>query len=292
MITNYHYTDLVIQFLLDPFTIGFMQRALIGGVIVAVMSALVGVWVVMRGMSFLGEAMSHGMLPGIAIASLLGGNLILGAGISGLVMAYGVGQLRKARRVSSDTSIGLLFVAMLSIGVIIISSSKSFAVDLTGFLFGDVLAITQGSINYLLIALAVAVIVSLLFHRNFVALSFDERKAHTLGMRPKLTNFVLLVLITLSISASFTVVGTLLSFGLLIAPAAASLIWAKHTWEGVIGASIIGALSIYVGLLISWYASTAAGATIALTAVGFFFVSLALYEIKRALQKKRILRFA
>ncbi|MBX3312347.1 MAG: metal ABC transporter permease, partial [Microbacteriaceae bacterium] len=139
---------------------------------------------------------------------------------------------------------------------------------------------------------AVAVIVSLIFHRNFVALSFDERKAHTLGMRPKLTNFVLLVLITLSISASFTVVGTLLSFGLLIAPAAASLIWAKHTWEGVIGASIIGALSIYVGLLISWYASTAAGATIALTAVGFFFVSLALYEIKRALQKKRILRFA
>ncbi|MFJ4098386.1 zinc ABC transporter permease AztB [Amycolatopsis japonica] len=269
------------EWLLIPFEVSFVQRALVAGALVSAVCAVVGTWVVLRGMAFIGDAMSHGMLPGVAIASLTGVNLLIGAAISAGVMALGVTALGRSRRLSEDTTIGLLFVGMLASGVIIVSHSRSFAVDLTGFLFGDVLAVGSGDLVGLAITLLVVGVVALVGHRSFTALTFDVRKAHTLGLRPRLANAVLLGLVTLTIVASFRVVGTLLVFGLLIAPAAAALFWSRRITTIMLVAALLGIAATVGGLLVSWHWGTAAGATIAAAAVFLFFLSAFLSFVRQ-----------
>ncbi|TDC46032.1 metal ABC transporter permease [Actinomadura sp. KC345] len=268
------------EWLFAPFGVSFVERALWGGLLVSGICALAGTWVVLRGMAFLGDAMSHGMLPGVAAASLLEGSLFLGAALSAGAMALGVTALSRSSRLSQDTSIGLLFVGMLATGVILVSHSQSFAVDLTAFLFGDVLAVRPGDLVVLAVALCAAAVITAAAHRSFVALAFDPRKARTLGMRPRLAHALLLCLLTLAITASFHVVGTLLVFGLLIAPPAAVVLWARSVPMVMTGAALLGALSTVVGLLVSWHLGTAAGATIAATAVAFFFLSALAAELR------------
>lgn len=262
------------EWLTDPFEVGFVARALWGGLLVSVICGLAGTWVVLRGMAFMSDAMAHGMLPGVAIASLLGGSLLLGAALSAVAMTLGVTALARTSRLSQDTGIGLLFVGMLSTGVIIVSHSQSFAVDLTGFLFGDVLAVREIDLLFLAGALVLALVLTIAFHRSFVALAFDRRKAATLGLRPGLAHGLMVSLLTLAIVASFHVVGTLLVFGLLIAPPAAMALWANRIPAIMIGAAVIGGIATVGGLLISWHLGTAAGATIAAFAVACFFVSV------------------
>ncbi|MBD0838025.1 MULTISPECIES: zinc ABC transporter permease AztB [unclassified Streptomyces] len=261
------------EWLTAPFEATFVQRALWGGMLVSAICALAGTWVVLRGMAFLGDAMSHGLLPGVAVAALLGGNLMVGAVVSAAVMTAGVTALGRAPRLSQDTGIGLLFVGMLSLGVIIVSRSQSFAVDLTGFLFGDVLAVRQQDLLVLAVALLAALAVSVLGHRAFLALAFDSRKAHTLGLRPRLAHAVLLGLLGLAIVASFHIVGTLLVLGLLIAPPAAALPWARSVHGVMALAALLGTSATFGGLLLSWHLSTAAGATVSALAVSLFFLS-------------------
>lgn len=264
------------EWLTAPFEVTFVQRALWGGMLVSAICAPAGTWVVLRGMAFLGDAMSHGLLPGVALAALFGGNLMVGAVASAAVMTVGVTALGRTPRLSQDTGIGLLFVGMLSLGVIIVSRSQSFAVDLTGFLFGDVLAVRQQDLLVLAAAALVALAVSLLGHRAFLALAFDSRKAHTLGLRPRLAHAVLLGLLGLAIVASFHVVGTLLVLGLLIAPPAAALPWARSVRGVMALAALLGTVATVGGLLLSWHLSTAAGATVSALAVSLFFLSHAL----------------
>lgn len=263
------------EWLTAPFEVAFVQRALLGGVLVSLICALAGTWVVLRGMAFLGDAMAHGLLPGVAIAALLGGSPLVGAAASAAVMAAGVTGLARVRRLSRDTGIGLLFVGMLALGVIIVSRSQSFAVDLTGFLFGDVLAVRERDLVHLAVALAVAAAAAAAGHRAFLALAFDERTAHTLGLRPRLAHAALLGLLTLAIVASFHIVGTLLVLGLLIAPPAAALPWARGVGAVMAGAAALGVSATFLGLLLSWHLGTAAGATVAAVAVAQFFVSVA-----------------
>ncbi|PVC85593.1 ABC transporter permease [Streptomyces sp. CS090A] len=261
------------EWLTAPFEVAFVQRALWAGILVSAICALAGTWVVLRGMAFLGDAMSHGLLPGVAVASLLGGNLLVGAVASAAVMAAGVTALGRTPRLSQDTGIGLLFVGMLSLGVIIVSRSQSFAVDLTGFLFGDVLAVRESDLLLLGVALLLALAVSVFGYRAFLALAFDERKARTLGLRPRIAHAVLLGLLALAIVASFHIVGTLLVLGLLIAPPAAALPWARSVSGVMALAALLGAAATFGGLLMSWHLSTAAGATVSALAVGLFFLS-------------------
>ncbi|WIE83526.1 zinc ABC transporter permease AztB [Curtobacterium sp. MCPF17_021] len=262
--------------LTDPFSVDFMVRALVGGSLAAVLCAVVGTWVLVRGMAFLGEALSHGMLPGVAIATLTGIPPVLGAAVSAGVMVLGVGALRRRARLSYDTSIGLLFVGMLALGVIIVSSSRSFATDVTAILFGDVLAVTREDVGGLAIAAAVALAVAVAFHRPFTALAFDTRKATTLGLHPRLAEVVLIGLVTLAVVASYRAVGTLLVVGLLLAPAAAAHAWTRHVASTMLLGAGIGAAAVLVGLLVSWHAGTAAGASIAAVAVASVLVSRAL----------------
>jgi len=268
-----------VTWLTDPFSVDFMVRALVGGSLAAVLCAVVGTWVLVRGMAFLGEALSHGMLPGVAIATLTGIPPVLGAAVSAGVMVLGVGALRRRARLSYDTSIGLLFVGMLALGVIIVSSSRSFATDVTAILFGDVLAVTRADVGGLAIAAAVALAVAVAFHRPFTALSFDTRKATTLGLHPRLAEVVLIGLVTLAVVASYRAVGTLLVVGLLLAPAAAARAWTRHVASTMLLGAGIGAAAVLVGLLVSWHAGTAAGASIAAVAVASVVVSRALAAV-------------
>jgi ABC-type Mn2+/Zn2+ transport system permease subunit len=275
---------LFMDWLIAPFEVTFVQRALWGGLLVSCLCALAGTWVVVRGMAFLGEAMAHGMLPGVAVAALLGGNLLLGAVVSASAMAAGISVLSRNRRLSTDTGIGLLFVGMLAIGVILISRSRSFAVDLTGFLFGDVLATRPRDLLFLLVALVAALVLTVLGHRAFLALAFDPRTAHTLGLHPRRAQIALLALLTLAIAASFHVVGTLLVFGLLVAPPAAATYCTHRIPRIMLLAAVFGGLATVTGLVISWHAGTAAGATIAATAVAIFFAAAAGARLRAALR--------
>ncbi len=271
----------------EPFTASFLVRALIGGVLVAAGCALVGVWVIARGLTFLGEAMSHGMLPGVAVASILGGSLVAGAAASAFAIVAGVNALRHSREFGRDTSIGLLFIGMLSAGVIIVSHSRSFASDLTAFLFGDVLAIREPDLLLLAVAVAVVAVVSAACYRPFLALTFDPRKARTLGLRPELANAVMLALLTITMAVAFSVVGTLLAFGMLIAPSTAAMLVARRLPAVMLASFLIGSAATVTGLWISWHAATAAGATIAATAVAMFFVLLGARRVATAVHRHR-----
>lgn len=250
-----------------PFATDFFLRALLGGVLVAVICGVVGTWVVIRGMAFLGEAMGHGMLPGVAFATVLGLPVFLGAAVSAVVMSAAIGLLQRRGRLSYDTSIGLLFVAMLSLGVIIVSHSRSFATDATALLFGDILAIGTTDIILLVVAGGVALTLVVLFHRAFVAAAFDPRIAQTLGLRPQWAHVTLVGLVTLAVVASFQAVGTLLVVGLLLAPAVAARAWTTRIPIIMIGAAVAGIAAVTSGLLASWYAGSAAGASISGAAI-------------------------
>ncbi|OZD02393.1 ABC transporter permease [Rhodococcus sp. 06-235-1A] len=272
------------DWLLDPFAVSFVQRALVAGMIVSILCALVGTWVVLRGMAFLSEAVSHGMLPGVAVAYLLSANLLVGAAISAVAMIGGVAWVTRNSRLSEDTGIGLLFVGMLALGVVIVSRARSFATDLTSFLFGDVLSATYADLAFLIVATAVALVASVLAYRPFVALVFDERKAHTFGFRPRLAHVVLLALVVLAIVASFRIVGTLLVFGLLVAPSATAYLFGRSIAVSMIIATLLGWSATVFGLLVSWNADTAAGATIAGLAVMQFFVVAAARSARESIR--------
>lgn len=255
--------------LLDPFSLEFVQRALLGGVLVAVLCGVAGTWVIVRGMAFLGEALAHGMLPGVALATVLGLPVLLGAAASAVVMSLGIGVLQRRARLSYDTSIGLLFVAMLALGVVVISHSGSFATDATSILFGDVLAITSADLGLLAGATIVGVGLAAAFHRPLLALALDPRLAAVLGLGPRSAQAVLVGLVTLAVVASYQAVGSLLVVGLLLAPAVAAGHWTSRLPTRMVLSAVIGVLAVAVGLLVSWHAATAAGASIAATAIAF-----------------------
>ncbi len=265
--------------LLDPFQLEFMQRALLAGLLTVAAAALVGTWVVVRGLSFMGDALAHGVLPGVALAFLWGFDLSVGAALGAIVMVAGVNLVHTRGRVSDDTAIGLLFVGMLALGVIIISRSRSYTGDLTAFLFGDILGVDGGDVRTLAVTAAVTVVLVAVLYRPFLVLSFNEAKARTLGMRPRLAHLVMLGLIALVVVASFQAVGTMLVLGLIVAPPATATLIARRLPAIMATAVAVGALAVYVGLLVSYHAGTAASATISGIAVAQFFVALVVREV-------------
>lgn len=253
--------------LTEPFTLEFFQRAVVGGSLVAVLCGVVGTWVVVRSMAFLGEALAHGMLPGVALATLTGLPVVVGAAASAGLMSLAVSLLQRRGRLSYDTSIGLLFVGMLALGVLVISHSGSFATDATAILFGDILAISDDDVRFLLVATTVAVVATALAHRPLLALAFDARVAAVLGLRPALAQALLVGLVTLAVVVSYQAVGSLLVVGLLVAPAVAASQWTRRIPTTMALASALGVVAVVVGLLVSWFAATAAGSSIAMTAI-------------------------
>ena len=268
------------DWLLDPFSDAFMVRALLASIFAVVTTSVVGTWVVVRGMAFMGDALAHGVLPGIAIAFLLDVNLILGAAAASALMILLISLIHRTTQLTEDTAIGLLFVGMLALGVIIVSRSGSFAVDLVSILFGDVLGTTMSDVVIQAVAAAVAVAGVVVFHRPLMALSFNEEKALLLGMRPGLTHLVMMGLVTLAVVTSFRTVGTLLVFGLLIAPPATASLVARRVPMMMLTSIGFGVAAVVVGLFLSFHLDIAAGATMSGLAVVLFFATLAMTRLR------------
>lgn len=277
----------MIDFFLDAFGSQITRRALMGGLLAATMTSLIGTWVVIRGLAFFGDAMAHGVLPGIALAVVFGFNLTLGAAVSALVMVLGVNLVHRTTKLSDDTGIGLLFVGMLALGVVIISRQNSFAGDLNGFLFGDVLGVRQGELILGACALAITIVGVVIGHRPFLALSINPEKAATLGLRPGLAHIAMLILLSMTVVASFRVVGTLLVFGFLVAPPATAVLLVRRVPVAMVAAVGFGWVAVVLGLAISYHADTAASATVAGVAVAQFFIVLIISEAVRAIDGRR-----
>jgi manganese/iron transport system permease protein len=269
------------DWLTEPFALAFQQRALIGGSLAALALAVVGTWVVIRGMTFLGDALVHGVIPGIALAILLDFNVLLGAALAATVMIAGINLVHRQTTFSEDTGIGLLFVGMLGLGVILISRSDSYTGSLTGILFGDALGVTSEDLVLFAVVAGVVLLVSMLLYRNFLVLSFNEHKAKLLGLNPRLAHLALLGLTTVSIVGSFQTVGTLLVFGLLVGPPATAALLVKKVPTMMTTAAVIGVFSVVVGLIISYYADTSGSATISVVPIVLFFIVLTIRSLTR-----------
>jgi len=271
------------NYLVDPFANNeFMRLALFGGILVACTCAIAGTFVVLRGLAFVGDALAHGVLPGIATAMLLGVSGIVGAAIGAAVMMGGVSVVSRRFRLSGDTAIGLLFVGMLALGVMITSRSASFVGDLAHILFGELLGITTTDLAWQFIALVIVGIIAFVGRRPFLLLSVDDGLARTSGFSARLFHNVMLAMVAITVIASFQTVGTLLVLGMLIAPAATGSLFARRIESMMLIAALVGSLSTYIGLLVSYHYDLAAGASIVLTAVVIFAISATANEIRKS----------
>jgi ABC-type Mn2+/Zn2+ transport system permease subunit len=272
-----------LNYLVDPFANNeFMRLALFGGILVAFTCAIAGTFVVLRGLAFVGDALAHGVLPGIATAMLLGFSGILGAAVGAAVMMGGVSIVTRKFRLSGDTAIGLLFVGMLSLGVVITSRSSSFVGDLTRILFGELLGITTTDLAWQFAASVIVGAIAFVSRRPFLLLSVDDGLARTSGFSARLFHNVMLTMVAITVIASFQTVGTLLVLGMLIAPAATGSLFARRIESMMLIAAMVGSLSTYIGLLISYHYDLAAGASIVLTAVVIFALSATANEIRKS----------
>ena len=253
----------------------FMRNALWSGLLAVLATSTVGTWVVLRGMSFFGEALGHGVLPGIAIAFILGGDTMVGAVIAALVMVFGVNLIRAHSPLPEDSSIGLLYVGFLALAVVILSSSSgAYSGDITRFLFGSITGVTDSDLLRQLIIAGITLLGIVVLHRAFLVMTFDEVQAELLGLRPRVAHAALLALLAIAIVASFQAVGNLLVFAFLVAPPSTAAMCVRRVPAIMITAVMLGAIAVVVGLLISYHHDTAAGATMALGTVILFLIAL------------------
>jgi ABC-type Mn2+/Zn2+ transport system permease subunit len=265
-----------------------MRTALAAALLTAVSTSLVGTWVVLRGMSFLGDALAHGALPGIAIAFIVGFDTTIGAFVAAIALVGGVQLVRAKSPLPDDASIGVMFVGFLALAVVLMSGDQlAYAGDLTRFLFGSVTGVDAADVGRSALAAAVAVVAVTVLHRALLVSTFDPRQARLLGLRPELANTALLVLVAVVIVSSFSTVGSLLVFAFLVAPPAAATLVARRVVTIMAIAVLIGAASSVVGLLVSYHRRTAAGATMALVTVIVFFLALTASSVRRSLTAVR-----
>lgn len=270
------------DWLFAPFAdYGFMREALLAALITATVCGVVGTWVVLRGMSFLAEALGHGVLPGIAIALLVGFDTTLGALAAALALLASVQLVRGVTPLPQDTTVGVLYVGFLALAIVLVSTgSGSVSGDLDRFLFGSILGI-DGSTLIAQGALAVLVIAgAMLLHRPLLALTFSPTQAQIWRMRPQLTTAALMVLLALAVVVSYRSVGSLLVFAFLVGPAATASLLVTRVRAMMALAVTIGAASAVVGLLVSFHYGTAAGATMVLVNLGLFVLSLAATKLR------------
>ena len=274
---------------IDPFTSNvFMQRALYAGLLVVLTTSVVGIWVVLRGMSFLGDALAHGVLPGVALAFIIGVHTTIGAFVAAIAMVWGINMIRSHSPLPEDTSIGVLFVGFLALAVAIMSSSSgAYTGDLNRFLFGSITGVSAGDLRRQIIAAGISLGGVAVFYRAFLVMTFDYAQAQVLGLRPRFAHGVLLVLLAISIIASFEAVGNLLVFAFLIAPPATAVLLVRRVPRIMVAATGIGTAAVVVGLLASYHYDTAAGATMALTAVVIFLAVLTVKATLNALGVRR-----
>jgi ABC-type Mn2+/Zn2+ transport system permease subunit len=260
----------------------FLMRALFAGILVSISCGIVGTFIVLRGLAFIGDALAHGVLPGIAIAILLGLPGIIGAAVSAVVMIAGVSLITRRSQLSSDTAIGLLFVGMLALGVVIVSRSSSFTGDIVRVLFGEILGINNQAVLIQFIATIIISLTAYLCSRPFLLLCFNPEQAQVSGFSVKVYHNIMLGLIALAVIVSFQTVGTLLVFGMLLGPAGAGALIARRIEIMMVLAALFGSISVYTGLLASYYFNLASGSTIVLVSTIIFFTVFFIKNLQAA----------
>jgi manganese/iron transport system permease protein len=260
----------MIDLLLEPLAYGFMQRALAASLMVGVLCSVIGCYVVLRSMAFMGDALAHAILPGVAIAYILQGNLLLGALVAAVIVALAIGFFSRQGTLKEDTAIGILFAAALSLGVLLISTIQTYALDLTHILFGNILGVTPADLWLtgmlgLLILLAV-----IYFYKEFLVISFDPVLAATLRIKAELLRNLMLVLLALTVVVSLQTVGVGLVAAMLVTPAATAYLLTRRLPSMMVLSALLGALASVTGLYLSYYLNVASGAAIVLTATAIF----------------------
>jgi ABC-type Mn2+/Zn2+ transport system permease subunit len=273
------------DFITEPFDAEFVRTGALAAAVVGVLCGVVGCYVILRGMALMADSLAHGVMPGVAIAFALTAGaageapneaaLFVGALAAALVTAALTSFILRRSQVREETAAGVVFVFMLALGVVIISRVEGYSVDLTSFLFGDVLGVSGGEVALsAVMTLAVLAVVAVLY-RPLLLLSFDPQRAAALGMPVERLHLVMLVLVALAVVIGFRVVGALLVLGLLIAPPAAAALVTKRLPAMMAVAALLAAISAPIGLLLSWHLDIAAGGAIVLVAVSTFIVALA-----------------
>ncbi len=263
----------IIDWLADPWSYEFMRRAFAAAVIVGLVTGVLGTYVVLRGLAFMGDAIAHAAFPGVVIAFLLGRSLFLGGAAFGLLTAVGIGVLSSTRRIREDTAIGVLFAGAFALGIVLISTEDSYTGDLTSFLFGEVLAVSGADLRLSLGIGAAVVAVALLLRKELMAVAFDREMAEAMGLPVFWLDMLLFTLVTLAVVISLRAVGNVLVVAMLITPAATARLLTDRLLPMMAMAAALGALSGVVGLYISYHANLAAGGLIVLVVTGLFLLA-------------------
>ncbi|HEY5270155.1 MAG TPA: metal ABC transporter permease [Anaerolineales bacterium] len=275
---------------LQPFSYDFMLRGLVASVIVGVVCAVVGVYVVLRGMAFFGDALAHAVLPGVALGYLLSGgsrdSLFWWALGAAVLVALAVGRISKRAEIREDTAIGILFASMFALGIALISTVRSYSVDLSHFLFGNVLGVSTRDLVLTSVFGGVVLLTIFLFYKEFLVLSFDPVLAATLRLPSGLLNNILLVLMALTVSIAMQTVGVALMVAMLVTPAATASLLTRRLWQGMLVSAVIGAFSAVTGLYLSYYFNIVSGSAIVLTATAIFLLVF-LFQPRRGLAWKK-----
>ncbi|RPI32862.1 MAG: metal ABC transporter permease [Chloroflexota bacterium] len=262
------------EFILEPLQYAFMIRGLLAALMVGVVCATVGTYVVLRGMAFFGDALAHAILPGVAVGYLIGGGarepLFWWGLLAAVASSLGIGAISRGTKIKEDTAIGVVFAGMFALGIAMISTVRSYTVDLAHFLFGDVLGVSGGDLWLIAGFGSAIVLVTLIFYKEFLVLSFDPLLASTLRLPARLLEYLLLILIALTIVVSLQTVGVALMVAMLITPAASAFLLTRRLPVMMGLAALIASLSGLIGLYLSYYASVASGAAIVLTSTVFF----------------------
>jgi len=263
----------LLELLVQPLRYPFMVRGLLASIMVGSLCAVVGTYVVLRGMAFFGDALAHAILPGVAVAYLLGANIFWGALLMGLITAVGIGYVSRRGQVKEDTAIGVIFAASLALGVAMLSTVQNYSVDLTHILFGDVLGVSTSDL-WLTAGLGLLVLLAVVFlYKELLVISFDPVLAATLRLPLSTLQYLLLVLIALTIVVSLQTVGVALMVAMLVTPAATAYMLTRRLWHMMIVGAAIGVLSSIAGLYISFYVNIASGSAVVLVSTALFILA-------------------
>jgi manganese/iron transport system permease protein len=262
--------ETIAHWLVEPFAHAFMQRALIEVILMGAVTGAIGTYVVLRGLSFIGDALSHAIFPGVVIAFLLGRSVFLGALAFGLLTSASIVVLATTRRVKEDSAIGVLFAGSFALGVVLISTTRNYSRDLAAFLFGNVLGVTTTDIALSAAVGGLVLLLLVLLHKELLLVAFDREAAQAMGVPVFWVNLLLLAMISLTIVVSLSAVGNILVVAMLVTPAATARLLTDRLPIMLGLSAAIGAVSGVVGLVISYHANVAAGGTIVLVATGWF----------------------
>ncbi|MBA2691122.1 MAG: metal ABC transporter permease [Rubrobacter sp.] len=272
------------NWLLEPLQYSFMRTGLVAAVVIGATCAVLGVYVVLRGMAFIGDALSHTVLPGLAAAYLLGLNLLGGAIVAGLATAFGVGWLSRRQSLREDTAIGITFTGMFALGILMMSTVSSFR-DFSHILFGNILGVTPQNLA-ILIALSLFVLLCLLlFHKELELTSFDPTHAEAIGLKTDRIRYGLLILLALTVVTGIQAVGVVLISALLITPAATASLVTRSVPRMMLLSAMFASASGLAGLYASYYLNVSSGAAIVLSCTAAFLVVFAAKSILPGFQK-------